>query len=149
MLHSGEGPIPVVRWSGNLVAWANNLGGHCLLNHSGFPSYGENLAVSPLPKWGSNAKPPPGGGFPCTAAVLSAVDRWYAEGAAYDYASPGYSDATGHFTQLVWASTRFAGIGYAVWGDASGHRAVVCMDFYGPGNLLSAAAFKANVHALQ
>lgn len=26
ILHSGEGPIQNIRWSGNLIAWANDLG---------------------------------------------------------------------------------------------------------------------------
>ncbi len=26
ILHSGEGPIQAIRWSGNLIAWANDLG---------------------------------------------------------------------------------------------------------------------------
>uniref|UniRef100_A0A0K8R9G2 Putative antigen 5 protein n=1 Tax=Ixodes ricinus TaxID=34613 RepID=A0A0K8R9G2_IXORI len=43
-----------------------------------------------------------------------AVNAWYDENKYYDYASGGYSDATAHFTQLVWASTRSVGCGYAV-----------------------------------
>jgi hypothetical protein len=26
ILHSGEGPIQDIKWSGNLIAWANDLG---------------------------------------------------------------------------------------------------------------------------
>ena len=26
ILHSGEGPVQNIRWSGNLIAWANDLG---------------------------------------------------------------------------------------------------------------------------
>ena len=122
--------------------------GHATFNHSGYPSYGENLCVTPLPKWGSNAKPPPGGGFPSTPAVLASIDRWYAEASAYSFAAPGYSDTTGHFTQLVWAATTHVGVGYAVWGDASSHMAVVCMNFHTPGNVTSASAFRDNVMPL-
>ena len=38
--------------------------------------------------------------------VDQAVAASYAELASYDYASPGFSAATGHFTALVWAATR-------------------------------------------
>lgn len=25
IIHAGEGPIPIIRWAGTLVAWANNV----------------------------------------------------------------------------------------------------------------------------
>lgn len=55
------------------------------LVHSGGP-YGENLAAGYV------------GG-------IEPTDAWYDEIADYDYSNPGYSDATGHFTQLIWASS--------------------------------------------
>lgn len=122
--------------------WANQLGGTRTFGHSGFAAYGENLNVASLPKWHSDVHPPPGGGFASTPAVLASIDRWYAEMHAYN---GSYSEATGHFTQLIWAESRSIGIGFAVWGDASQDQAIVVMNFYPPGNIMSAAAFHANV----
>lgn len=42
----------------------------------------------------------------------SAVDAWYNEVASYSYSNPGWSGATGHFTQLVWKDTTRVGCGY-------------------------------------
>ena len=25
IIHAGEGPVPIIRWAGTLVAWANNI----------------------------------------------------------------------------------------------------------------------------
>ena len=45
--------------------------------------------------------------FPLEPATLAAeaVGAWYEEVAEYDYANPGFSVDTGHFTQVVWKST--------------------------------------------
>ncbi len=42
-----------------------------------------------------------------------AVQSWYSEVSNYDYAKPGFSDNTGHFTQVVWKSTTQLGCGAA------------------------------------
>ncbi|UJR25720.1 hypothetical protein I4U23_007071 [Adineta vaga] len=41
------------------------------------------------------------------------VDLWYEEVKLYSWGSPGFTSGTGHFTQLVWASTTDFGIGIA------------------------------------
>lgn len=52
--------------------------------------YGENLAF----------------GYPDPTAAVSA---WGDEGQKYNYNLPGFSEETGHFTQLVWRATREVG----------------------------------------
>ncbi len=41
--------------------------------------------------------------------LADAIDAMYAESALYDYTAPGYSSATGHFTNLVWADSAKVG----------------------------------------
>lgn len=41
------------------------------------------------------------------------MSSWYGEAADYDYANPGFSANTGHFTQLVWKNTTQVGCGAA------------------------------------
>jgi hypothetical protein len=64
-------------------------------------AYGENMA------WGTNLD------------ASQAVALWYAEGRQYDYNRPGFSPATGHFTQLVWASSRLLGMSMARRGNVN------------------------------
>lgn len=53
----------------------------------------------------------------------SGVQAWWNEESLYDYNNPGFSAATGHFTQLVWAATTEIGCGYK---DCSGSVYLVC-----------------------
>lgn len=62
------------------------------LIHSGGP-YGENLAAGYV------------GGY-------EPVDAWYNEILQYNYSLPGFSPATGHFTQLIWKSSVELGCAY-------------------------------------
>lgn len=59
----------------------------------------------------------------------------YQEGRAYNYASPGFSQATGSFTQLVWASTERVGCALA----PSCRVPVFVCNYFPAGNVLSRA----------
>lgn len=43
--------------------------------------------------------------------ISSAVDAWGNERARYSFHKPGFSEVTGHFTQLVWKHTTSVGCG--------------------------------------
>lgn len=86
-------------WNSSLASYAQNYVDGCVWAHSGGKS-GENLAL----------------GY---QNVTAAVDAWGFERSAYHFGnSPtGFSEDTGHFTQLVWKSTTSVG---CAWADCTG-----------------------------
>ncbi|KAH3681008.1 hypothetical protein WICPIJ_008016 [Wickerhamomyces pijperi] len=82
------------------------------LTHHHNVLYGENLAL----------------GYNTTAAVTA----WYDEISQYDYNNPGFSENTGHFTQLVWSNSTLVGCGFRDCGAYYGQY-TVCQ-YYTPGN---------------
>lgn len=121
---------PALTWSPVLqkqaTDWAQRLAREEKLYHRQPNRYGENIY------WIS------GGDLDAVAAV----DAWYGEIEAYDFAKGGFSAETGHFTQVVWASTTELGCGWAR--SRSGAIFIVC-NYNPPGNVLG--RFPANVKA--
>lgn len=62
------------------------------------------------------------------------MDDWYAEEADYDYNNPGFSMATGHFTQVVWKSSTEVGCGVAQTQNGSFTVVYVVCQYTPPGN---------------
>lgn len=117
---------PALRWSSDLQdfaqKYANNYNCNGTLIHSGSP-YGENLAL----------------GFNTTAAASA----WYDEVKFYNYQKPGFSEKTGHFTQLVWKSSIHLGCARIDCGDYYGQYTICSYD--PPGNV--AGQYQDNVLA--
>ncbi|KAJ5924302.1 hypothetical protein N7466_008489 [Penicillium verhagenii] len=77
-------------WNETLVEYARKWAETCIWKHSDGP-YGENLAF----------------GY---ANATAAVEAWGDEGELYNFEKPtGFTEATGHFTQLVWKATEEVG----------------------------------------
>lgn len=86
-------------WNATLAEGALRWANTCQWKHSGgtvFPFiYGENLYSSTLSQGEKR--------------MNEGIQAFANEEAEYDYSSPGYSEATGHFTQVVWQSTQQVG----------------------------------------
>ena len=93
---------------------------NCQFAHSGSATYGENLCL----------------GY---ATWQGCVDAWLGEESSYNYGAPGFSEATGHFTQCVWKAT--AGVGCAKK-DCPGGVLMSC-NYSPPGNVIG--QFQQNV----
>ena len=99
--------------------------------HSGSQIYGENLYYCY-----NSAK--------ICANGETASQRWYDEVQYYDFDNPGFSQKTGHFTQLVWKSSAQIGCGSAC--NSLNHCYITC-NYYPPGNYLN--RFDTNVFPLK
>lgn len=103
-------------------SWSNYLLTNNVFKHSGTPLYGENLA------WFQ------GYGTDPMSLLKKSIDNWYNEISLYDFNNPGFSEATGHFTCLVWvSSTKFA-MGISI--DTTTNTVDVTMNTSPPGNVI-------------
>jgi len=119
--------VPPVTWSFTIAASAQAWANTCPEDHSPRPprTYGENIAYATY-----------------TQTAQNVVNRWYGEEPLYDYNNPGFSFATGHFTQVVWKNTTQIGCGCRH--DCGGTWQSVCVCQYDPpGNITG--QFAANV----
>lgn len=115
---------PPLSWNTNLEVYAKMVTNRCVFSHS-YGSYGENLGL----------------GYP---TIMGAVHDWYyREVNLYDYDWPRFEFETGHFTQLVWASTRRVGCALTDCPDLG--RLIAC-SYDPPGNY--EGRFTANVRPL-
>ena len=113
-------------WDDQLALYAGKHAALCRFQHSHGP-YGENLAM----------------GYDTFHSVAKA---WYDENAKYNYAKPGFSFATGHFTQMVWKSTRKVGCAYADCNGKHGTIGKMWVCEYSPaGNIINPGFFAKNV----
>ncbi|KAJ9655237.1 hypothetical protein H2198_005853 [Neophaeococcomyces mojaviensis] len=107
-------------WNTSLASYAASYASQCIWAHT-HGSSGENLAR----------------GYP---DITSAVDAWGNERAQYVFSPAdkmtGFSEATGHFTQLVWKNTQTVGCGaYNCSGtNGIGGWMLVC-EYWPPGNV--------------
>ena len=107
--------------------WANYLVMNDLFQHSGNSLYGENLAYFQ------------GYGTDVMTLLKLSVDLWYKEIEYYDFKNPGFSPETGHFTCLVWKSSKTFGMGISIVND----KVVVTFNTSPPGNVIG--QFEQNV----
>ena len=112
--------VPLLQWSNELTEgaklWAEEVGRRREVRSFGSPEYGENIIVVD----GENIS----GGV--------ATDLWYDEIKNYSFREPELSNKTGHFTQVVWASTRFVGAAKITTSDG---RCIVIARYFPPGNI--------------
>jgi hypothetical protein len=120
--------LPPLRWSDRLAdeaqAWADHLAATGQLEHSG---PGQNLAMAAA---GSQS-------------VTQLVDLWgneqsdFTNGNFPDISNTGDWKDVGHYSQMIWRSTREIGCGFA---ENYGRDVLVC-DYDPPGNVMGQRAY--------
>lgn len=111
---------PNMTWNSELTRFAANYAANNFscdnvqLIHSGGP-YGENLAAGYV-----------GGEDP--------VDAWYDEIKLYDYQNPGFTEETGHFTQMIWNDSVELGCAIVMC-DNAWRQYTIC-EYYPRGNIV-------------
>lgn len=106
--------------------WAENLAYNKIFAHRGDLKYGENIWTL----WSS---------MPTKPNPKSAVQSWYNEIQKYDFNCEAMIPGTGHFTQVVWKSSKQLGVGVA----CKDGRTVVVTNYDPPGNYMG--RYKENV----
>jgi len=131
--YRAKNQAPPLVWNQTLAdfsqQWSNHLLTDNLFEHSHTPLYGENLAYFQ------------GYGTDKMTLLKKSVDNWYNEISLYDFKNPGYSDATGHFTCLVWLTSTDYGIALDI--DPTTTKTIITMNTFPPGNVIG--QFEANV----
>ncbi|XP_010688504.2 pathogenesis-related protein PR-1 [Beta vulgaris subsp. vulgaris] len=120
--------VPPLSWDSRLAAfaqwWANQRRYDCALKHSSGP-YGENIF------WGSGSSWSP----------AFAVQSWVVEGKYYNYYSNScaYGKDCGHYTQIVWRSTRRIGCAKVVCYNGRG--VFITCNYDPPGNYIGSRPY--------
>ena len=124
---------PPLVWDNTIAAfssqWSYTMNSKKTFQHSGTKLYGENIAY--LQGYGSLLE----------TLLKRAIDLWYNEVTLYDFSNPAFSAATGHFTCLVWKSSKNYGIGLSM--DTNTNEVYICFNTSPPGNYIG--QFSANV----
>ena len=102
--------------------WSYHLLSSNLFQHSDISVYGENLAYFK------------GYGNDVMVLLKKAIDSWYNEVSLYDFNKPGFSKETGHFTCLVWKSSKKFGMGISI--DMTTNKVDITMNTSPPGNYI-------------
>ncbi|CAF1465027.1 unnamed protein product [Rotaria sordida] len=116
-------------------SYAEHLAATSTFEHSGNQLGSEQLGENLFMQWISFGRP--------TASGREAMQSWYNEIGMYDFDKPKYSKETGHFTQMVWRSSRKLGVGIAY--SPKGNEVYIVANYYPAGNTINPGYFENNV----
>jgi len=131
--YRAKNQAPPIIWDNTIASFSQNwsyyMTSNNLFQHSGTPIYGENISFFQ------------GYGTDIMKLIFLAIDGWYNEISLYDFSNPGFSDATGHFTCLVWLSTTSFGMGISI--NKNTNKVYISFNSSPPGNIIG--EFQQNV----
>ncbi len=116
-------------------SYAEQLAATSTFEHSGNKLGDKPLGENLYMEWISHGR--------VKASAKKAVQNWYDEIALHDFNNPTFSKETGHFTQMVWKSTKVMGTGVAYSPD--GREVYIVTNYYPAGNIVGGGYFEKNV----
>lgn len=124
--------VPPLEWSPELAEmakeWANVLAQEdSKFRHSNREGFGENLFYASAKVWSDGRREIQ------EVTESEVVNSWAGEKKNYDYSENSCSGVCGHYTQIVWESTKEVGCAAALSGDKS--QVWVC-NYHPPGNII-------------
>uniref|UniRef100_A0AAY4EIA1 SCP domain-containing protein n=1 Tax=Denticeps clupeoides TaxID=299321 RepID=A0AAY4EIA1_9TELE len=132
----GAPPLTMSReLSRSAQKWAEKLLAAKILKHSDTDD-GENLFYASIMDWII-----PSSDITFCFSGNEAVDKWYNEIEKYKFSRPGFQSSTGHFTQVVWKSSKELGLGVAT----DGRTIIVVGQYHPAGNVTNPGYFQENV----
>lgn len=125
-----EVSVPALSWSAELAAYAQNWADYLALNYNCRMAHRSSMGQA-TKKAGENI-------FWGSATLFTprdAAQSWYSEIKEYTYrpVTAQNFQKTGHYTQMVWKSTREVGMGISVCKNGS---VIVVANYFPPGNYL-------------
>jgi len=116
-------------------SYAEELAATSTFEHSGNKLGDEPLGENLYMAWISRGR--------VQASAKAAVKSWYDEIALHNFKKPKFSKETGHFTQMVWKSTKTMGTGVAFSPDK--REVYIVTNYYPAGNIMGPGYFEDNV----
>ncbi|CAF4183702.1 unnamed protein product [Rotaria sp. Silwood2] len=116
-------------------SYAEHLAATSTFEHSGNQLENEPLGENLYMQWITFGRAP--------GSAREAVKGWYDEISMHNFQRPKFSPKTGHFTQLVWKSSKKLGVGIAYSPDRRG--VYVVANYYPAGNIMGSGSFEKNV----
>lgn len=130
------GPLTISQRLNQIAqSYAEHLAATSTFEHSGNKLGDKPLGENLYMQWISKGR--------VKSSAKAAVKSWYDEIALHDFDNPKYSAETGHFTQMVWKSTKTMGVGMAYSPD--GREVYIVTNYYPAGNIISPGYFEQNV----
>ncbi|CAH1407368.1 unnamed protein product [Nezara viridula] len=125
----------VLQWDENLANEAQEYANKCIYKHDAGKQEGtgENIA------WKASYKNN-------VASVKELIAQWYDEIQYYNYLDLSNIKRTGHFTQMIWADTKYIGCGVVFYEDGTSsktpYQTMLVCNYQPPGNYVGEIPYK-------
>lgn len=127
--------LEVLRWDNELARVAQNWANNCHYYHNPYRHIGRFLVGENIARIWSTSVP--------VSSWQYIMNRWFSEYQIYIFNYSAFTAATGHYTQMAWATTSLIGCGYSLYLTPEGTYTKYYVCNYGPsGNYQGQAPYR-------